>query len=485
MAQLSFSGLPPLGTRRRVENGSRIVRHEILSLSTGLLRALDVIGVPIAGLIAYVLRYQSITVEFRHALILLLGMVVVANVMTIIDAYNLAELRAWRTQLVKVVGGWGVSIAILLAIAFFDKIADQYSRIWIGLWFVFGAALSGAARIGVATYIGRRQRAGGLTINVAIVGREPFAQQVMDQITWPGDVEVRVVGIFAPRLAAIGTGVASDATVAGLLRLARKMRIDEIIVHLPEKRDAAFGAMLRKLGELPVNVNLCPDLSDLPISPRKLTVLQQTFMINVFERPLSGWASVLKRAEDIVLSGLLLLFFGPLMLGIALAIKLDSRGPALFRQIRFGFHSNPIIVLKFRTMDAAAATDASVPQARRDDPRVTRVGHFLRRTSLDELPQLLNVLKGDMSLVGPRPHAVAHGEYYADVIDGYLRRHRVKPGITGWAQVNGLRGETAEIASMHDRVKHDLHYIENWSLKFDLWILLRTVTAGFVHRNAY
>jgi Undecaprenyl-phosphate glucose phosphotransferase len=484
MRQLSLSGPTPFGAGRRIGQGSRIVRHEVLGLATGLLRAIDIVGVPFAGLIAYFARYQSLAVEFRHGLILLLGMAVVANVMSVIGAYDLANLRNVRTQLIKILGGWGLSIAIVLAIAFFDKIADQYSRLWIGYWFVLGASMSIAARFVVAGYIARRRRAGNLTINVAIVGCEPFAQEVMRQVTWPGEVEVRVVGIFEPRLTA-SAGIAADATVAGLLRLARKTHIDEILVHLPEKRDAEFGTMLSKLGELPVNVNLCPDLSDLPIAPRKLTVLQETFMISVFERPLTGWAAVLKRAEDIVLSGLLLLFFLPLMLVIAAIIKLDSPGPVFFVQPRFGFNNNPIMVRKFRTMTANAADDPTVPQARRNDPRITRIGHFLRKSSLDELPQLLNVLMGEMSLVGPRPHAIAHNEYYAEIIDGYLRRHRVKPGMTGWAQVNGWRGETSTVDSMNERVSHDLYYIENWSLHFDFWILLRTLTVGFIHRNAY
>src|SRR6185437_7120775 len=485
MAQLSLSGTTALGARKRARNGSRVVRHEILALSTGLLRALDVAAVPVAGLITYMLRYHSVTVEFRHGLILALGTVVIANVMVFLNAYDIGDFRRWRRQVMTVAFGWGIGIALLLAIVFFDKISDQYSRLWIGSWCVFGASLSIAARIGVGAYIARRQRTGTLSINVAIVGCEPFAQQVMKQITWPGDAEVRVLGIFAPTLSAAGTGVASDATVAGLLRLARRVHIDEIIVHLPEKRDGEFSAVLRKLGDLPVNVNLCPDLSDLGILPRKLTVLQETFMINVFERPLSGWNAVLKRAEDMVLSALLLLLFGPLMLILGLLIRLDSRGPALFRQQRFGFNNNTITVLKFRTMRVDAANDEAVPQARRNDPRVTRIGRFLRRTSLDELPQLINVLRGDMSLIGPRPHAIAHNEYYAELIDGYLRRHRVKPGITGWAQVNGWRGETADIEAMHERVKHDLYYIENWSLHLDLAILLRTLVVGFVHRNAY
>jgi Undecaprenyl-phosphate glucose phosphotransferase len=484
MAQLSLSGPTSFGARPRMADGSRVIRHEVLALSSGLVRVLDITAVPVAGLIAYVARYQSPAIDVRHALILLLGMVVVANVMTMFDAYNLADLRSWRRQLVKVGGGWGVGIALLLAVAFFDKIADQYSRLWIGYWYVLGVGMSGAARIGVAAYIDHRRRTGSLTIDVAIVGWEPFAQQVMQKIIWPGDVEVRIVGIFAPQLAD-GAGVTADTTVAGLLRLARKIHLDEIIVHLPEKRDAEFSEVLRKLGDLPVNVNLCPDLSDLPISPRKLTVLQETFMIGVFERPLAGWPAVVKRAEDLVLSAMLLVIAMPMMLLIALIIKFDTRGPALFRQKRFGFNNSPFSVLKFRTMRAEAANDAIVPQARRSDPRVTRFGRFLRRTSLDELPQLINVLNGEMSLVGPRPHAVAHNEHYAGTIDGYPRRHRVKPGITGWAQVRGLRGETETVDAMHERVKHDLYYIENWSLRLDLWILLRTAVAVFSRRNAY
>jgi putative colanic acid biosynthesis UDP-glucose lipid carrier transferase len=485
MAQISLSGPNPIGTHRWAKEEPRIVRHEILALSSGLLRGLDIVGAPVAGFIAYAVRHQSLAIEFQHGLLLILGMVVVTNVMAMIGAYNLADLRTLRMQLVKVVGGWGVSIAILLAIAFFDKIADQYSRLWIVYWFVLGVSLSSAARFGVTAYIDRRRRAGNLSINVAIVGSEPFAQQVLRQITWPGEIEVRLIGVFAPSLNAAGADIASDTTIDGLLRLARKTRIDEIIVHLPEKRDAAFSAVLRKLGDLPVNVNLCPDLSDLPFSRRKLTVIQETFMINVFERPLTGWSAVLKRAEDIVLSVLLLLLFLPLMTLIALLVKLDSRGPVFFRQPRFGFNNNPITVLKFRTMIADAANDPTVPQARRDDPRVTRVGRFLRKTSLDELPQLVNVLRGEMSLVGPRPHAIVHNEYYGGIIDGYLGRHRVKPGITGWAQVNGSRGEIKSVTAMHERVKYDLDYIENWSLSFDLWILARTLVVGFIHDNAY
>jgi exopolysaccharide biosynthesis polyprenyl glycosylphosphotransferase len=208
-------------------------------------------------------------------------------------------------------------------------------------------------------------------------------------------------------------------------------------------------------------------------------------MLSVLERPLSGWSLVLKALEDRILAAILLLLLGPLLLAIAAIVKLDSPGPALFRQRRYGFANNEIVVYKFRTMFHARVEDASVPQATRDDPRITRIGKFLRRSSLDEFPQLLNVLRGDMSLVGPRPHAVAHNEQYATIIDDYLARHRVKPGMTGWAQVNGLRGETDTPEKMRRRVQFDLYYIDNWSLLFDLKILALTPIAILGKENAY
>jgi Undecaprenyl-phosphate glucose phosphotransferase len=218
---------------------------------------------------------------------------------------------------------------------------------------------------------------------------------------------------------------------------------------------------------------------------RRFLPLAGVPMLAVLERPLSGWNFVLKALEDRVLAAILIVLFAPILLLIAVAIKLDSRGPVFFRQKRYGFNNNPITVYKFRSMHVGAASDDSVQQARRNDPRVTRVGAILRRTSLDELPQLFNVFSGEMSLVGPRPHAVVHNEQYAKIIDDYLSRHRVKPGITGWAQVNGLRGETDTPEKMARRVQFDLYYIDNWSLLFDVKILMLTPFLGFVNKNAY
>jgi putative colanic acid biosynthesis UDP-glucose lipid carrier transferase len=483
MAQTHASPPRFLFGRRFAAPMPHFVRHNVLVVAAGVLRASDIVLMPASALLAYLIRFGSLGIDLGHLIVVPFGMIVIANAMSFVRAYDPRELRSIAAQLGKVTAGWTMAFALLIAIAFFDKVSDEFPRLWIGLWFVIGVSASLAARVMLCAYLGRRRRAGTLTVDVAVVGEEPFAGQVARRLAAASDIDLRVIGVFAPRLGASTEGGA--ASVDALLRLARQVRLDEIIVELPEKRDCHFRLMLEKLGELPVNVNLCPDLSDLAIAPRKFAVLREAVMINIFERPLSGWSAILKRLEDGALSAMLLILVLPLIGIVAVLVKLDGAGPVFFRQQRFGFNNNPFWVYKFRTMHVGAAADPTVQQARRRDPRVTRIGRWLRRTSLDELPQLFNVVRGDMSLVGPRPHAIAHNEYYARCIDRYLHRHRVKPGITGWAQVNGLRGETPTIASMRDRVRYDLSYIENWSIWFDLWILLRTFAIGFVHPNAY
>jgi Undecaprenyl-phosphate glucose phosphotransferase len=461
-----------------------LVRHDVMVVAAGMLRVIDIVLIPVTALIAYVLRFGMLEIDLSHVLVVPIGMLVIANAMSAVQAYDVRELANLRAQLSRVTAGWATTFALLIAVAFFDKVSNQFSRLWIGSWFSLGISASLAARCVLCAYLGKRKREGTLTVDVAIVGTPAFVTQVRRRLAGETELDFRVVGQFEPRIGQ-PAGDGGPATIDGLLRLARRTRIHEIIVQLPDKREPGFNAMIEKLGELPVNVSLCPDLSDLSIAPRRFAVLREAVMINVFERPLAGWGEILKRIEDAVLSALLLLLFLPLMGFIALLVKLGSPGPIFFRQQRFGFNNNPIWVYKFRTMYQGAASDPAVTQARRKDPRVTRIGAALRRSSLDELPQLINVLKGEMSLVGPRPHAIAHNEYYAKLINRYLHRHRVKPGITGWAQVNGLRGETPTIEAMHERVKHDLFYIENWSIWFDLWILMRTFAVGFVHPNAY
>ena len=208
-------------------------------------------------------------------------------------------------------------------------------------------------------------------------------------------------------------------------------------------------------------------------------------MIEVVKTPFSDWMIFIKKVEDIIFSLIALIIFAPLMLIIAAAIWIESPGPVIFRQKRYGYNNKIFEIYKFRSMTHNPVQEGKTKQATKDDARVTRVGKFIRKTSLDELPQIFNVLNGSMSLVGPRPHAVDHNEDYAKVIDGYFARHRVKPGITGWAQINGFRGITDTVDKMESRVKYDVYYAENWSLFFDLQILIGTVFVGFISKNAH
>jgi putative colanic acid biosynthesis UDP-glucose lipid carrier transferase len=245
------------------------------------------------------------------------------------------------------------------------------------------------------------------------------------------------------------------------------------------------NTVIRRLATIPTNVLLCPDLPELTVPPSGAGIWLGTPALTVQRRPIHGWNGIVKRAEDIVLTSVLLLLALPIMGLVAAAVKLDSRGPVFFRQKRLGFNNNVFSVWKFRSMTHTGQAEAEIKQARRDDPRVTRIGRFLRRTSLDELPQLFNILRGEMSLVGPRPHALSHNEFYAAQIDDYLGRHRVLPGLTGLAQVKGLRGETDSLDKMRRRIEQDLRYIEEWSLLLDLKIIVKTVLLVLSQKNAY
>ncbi|WP_333834786.1 exopolysaccharide biosynthesis polyprenyl glycosylphosphotransferase, partial [Rubrimonas sp.] len=271
-----------------------------------------------------------------------------------------------------------------------------------------------------------------------------------------------------------------------LLSYARRQKIDDVVVAMPWNANRNVTATIEKLKELPVNVYLSSDLIGYELAFRPVAAQFSSLpMFEVVQKPISGWSYALKTLEDYILTSLILLLLAPFLIFIAIAIKIDSPGPVFFMQQRLGFNNKPFSIYKFRSMYHRETPETVVKQATKGDPRVTRVGRFIRATSLDELPQLLNVLDGTMSLVGPRPHALSHNEEYGAQIRGYFARHRVKPGITGWAQVNGLRGETEALELMEARIQHDIYYAENWSLFLDLRILVMTALVVFFQKSAY
>jgi Undecaprenyl-phosphate glucose phosphotransferase len=270
--------------------------------------------------------------------------------------------------------------------------------------------------------------------------------------------------------------------------LSRAMRVDLVIVALPVAAEERLTNVVGRISVLPTDVKLPARATQIHFSRRIYSHVGSVAMIDLYDKPIADWGIVLKWMFDKSIGLIALLLFAPLMAAVAILIKLDSPGPVLFRQKRYGFNNELIEIYKFRSMHVDSADATAAKLVTRDDPRVTRVGRILRKSSVDELPQLFNVIRGDLSLVGPRPHALAAkaaDRRYDEVVVGYFARHKVKPGITGWAQVNGWRGETDTPEKIQKRVEHDLHYIENWSLFLDIYILLRTPMALLRPKNAY
>lgn len=326
-----------------------------------------------------------------------------------------------------------------------------------------------------------------------ILGATASGQQLAEYFQSNADIRIKLLGFVDDRVYRLQKDLPRlPLPLLGntdhLLQLIRDEQVDQVLVALPWTAQSRVGALVTQLQQLPVHVLLAPDMMALRYAHSRISRLGGLPMFNISELPLAGWSSNLKRLEDLVLGSLMLLLASPVMLLVAIAIKLDSRGPVLFKQQRYGYNNKLIGVYKFRSM-YTHMTDANADkQTTKNDARVTRVGRFIRRTSLDELPQFINVVLGSMSLVGPRPHAIstkAAGVLFEEAVETYVARHRVKPGITGWAQINGYRGETDTLIKIQKRVEYDLEYIENWSLWFDLYILARTLPALIFTKEAY
>jgi Undecaprenyl-phosphate glucose phosphotransferase len=456
-----------------------------------LVRFADCFIVLIAGMLAYTTRFVLYGYYQPHLELyaLVIGVLITAQVFHLLGVYDQRAPSNSVMNLPQVVAAWTVVILLLLALAFLTQTAEDVSRLWALLWLGYGVVGLVLGRILLARQIDIWQQRGQFTRNVAVVGAGDLGRRFVEYLRRVSGNAVQVVGVFDDRRTRIPAQV-SDAPVLGtvedLVRFARANMIDQVVITLPAHAEQRLLDTLNRLRDLPLDVSICPVVFEPPaLVPRRVTLVGGLPLLDMLQRPFSRWGYLAKTVEDYALATLLTILAAPLMLAVALAIWLDSPGPIIFRQKRYGFNNGTIEIFKFRTMRMDQDESHRAIQARRDDPRLTRVGRWLRRTSLDELPQLFNVLRGEMSVVGPRPHMVEHNQQYAALIDTYLARHRVKPGITGWAQVNGWRGETDTLEKMERRVRHDLYYIENWSLSFDLRILVRTLAVGLIHPNAY
>ena len=350
-----------------------------------------------------------------------------------------------------------------------------------------------AFRRGLLLLVRRWTQEGRLDRRTVVVGCDANGETLIRSLAAQRDSDLHIIGAFDDRSEGRSptscAGVPKLGTVHDLVSFARTTRVDLVIFSLPITAEGRILQMLKKLWVLPVDIRLSAHTNKLRYRPRSYSYVGNVPVLDVFDKPIADWDVVMKWLFDKIVGSLALVCALPIMAIVAIAIKLESRGPVLFKQKRYGFNNELIEIYKFRSMyaDQADATASKLVTA--NDPRVTRVGRFIRKTSLDELPQLFNVVfAGNLSLVGPRPHALqakAEDRLYDEAVDGYFARHRVKPGLTGWAQIHGWRGETNSQEKIQQRVEHDLYYIENWSLLLDLYIVAQTPFALLRTENAY
>jgi Undecaprenyl-phosphate glucose phosphotransferase len=460
-----------------------------LPVVAGILRAIDGAAALLAGYAA--MSWTGRGIAPLDGMTVLFGALLAMNLLHFAGVYRREQVASLNAALSRCLAATLQTGACVIAALYATGGSWAASHQWLQAWFATFLVFILFSRFAAALQFRLWRSQGRLRNVVAVVGAGPIGQALLRRLNGVSGTEVEIVGVYDDRLSRLPTrcmGHPILGNVDALIGDLRTRRIDTVIVALPLAADRRVAEIMGKLRHAPVDVALCGDMMGLRLGTIQPCQVGGVGLIAALPRPLAGWSGVVKSIEDRVLAGLILLAISPLMLTIALAIRLDSPGPVFFRQKRYGYNNRLIGVYKFRTMHHHAADTNAEQLTRRNDPRVTRIGAFLRRTSLDELPQFINVLRGEMSVVGPRPHALAAkagGLLYPEAVKDYHARHRVKPGITGWAQVNGWRGETETVEQIEKRVEHDLHYIDNWSLALDLRIVLRTILGGFTGRNAF
>jgi Undecaprenyl-phosphate glucose phosphotransferase len=459
---------------------------------------IDVTAVLLCGLIGYatIVGWTPSTAEYYVSSVVLtcLAFYALLKYGDLCGVYVLMRPFLYFDKIALVVF---TAFLLLLATLFSLKVSDTFSRVWMYTFAVSSFVSVFAIRLLIRAVLKRVSDLGIVTRNVVVVGGGEQATALLARFREARPYFTTVLGLFTTDAAKRQRGAVEGYPILGdvdaLGAKVRRRRVDDVILAVPWSDHHEIMHLMERLREIPVTIHLACDLVgfrlDLARTPLFGDANTSRFpgvpVVEVSRRPLSDWDVVVKAVEDRVLAAVLLLLCSPIMLLVALAIKLTSPGPVLFRQERLGFNNRRFQIYKFRSMRNEPVRNGHTQQATRDDPRITPIGKFIRRTSLDELPQLLNVLNGTMSLVGPRPHAIDHNELYSNQIRGYFARHRVKPGLTGWAQVNGFRGETRLLSLMEKRVQYDLYYVENWSLGFDIQIILKTALIVVSGRNAY
>ena len=464
-----------------------IVKNTFAVAVVALLQAIAPSVVAVTLLYTAIFAYGVELEDYFHSMAILVALLMLFLPYPAARTPNAQIFAGPMPIAVSVMIRWAILLAALLAIAFITKFTEAYSRRVVLTW----ALVTPAALIVVTTVlqeIMRRLMCDPLNARKTVfAGCNEVSMALAKQLTGAAELCMSVEGFFDDR-GSDRLNVKGSARLLGrlseLAAYVKKHAVEVIFIALPVRHMQRVTDLLDDLRDTTASIYFVPDILVFDLIQARTGSINGIPVVAMCETPFYGFRGLSKRFTDVAIAFLLLLATMPLLMLIIIAVKWTSPGPAIFRQRRYGLNGEEIMVYKFRTM-YVQEDGATVTQATRGDPRTTRIGRFLRRYSLDELPQLINVLQGRMSLVGPRPHAVAHNEMYRKLIKGYMVRHKVLPGITGWAQVNGLRGETQTLEQMEARVRYDLEYLRNWSILLDMRILARTAFRLWGERNAY
>ncbi|HEY4202189.1 MAG TPA: undecaprenyl-phosphate glucose phosphotransferase [Devosiaceae bacterium] len=425
--------------------------------------------------------------------VILVAVLLTNVLMNVAGTHKISAYRMGMLQIGRVLAAWSGVMTVSCLAALLLRISDDAPRIGLVAWYLAGAAALVAFRISLHLLVMRWTREGRLKRRTVIVGGGKDAEILIDSIQKGASNDINLFGLFDDRIDARSpdrvAGVPKLGRVADLIEFARRTRVDLVIVSMPLSAEKRVLEMLKQLWVLPVDIRLSAHMSQLRFTSRAYSYVGDVAVFDMADRPISDWNLILKWLFDKIVAIVALILLSPIMVATAIAIKFDSKGPVFFKQKRHGFNNQLVEMYKFRSMRTDMADATASKLVTKGDPRVTRVGRFIRKTSIDELPQLFNVLRGELSIVGPRPHALqakADNKLYYEAVEGYFARHRVKPGMTGWAQVHGWRGETDTIDKIMQRVNHDLYYIENWSIFLDLYIVAMTpMSLVSARQNAY
>lgn len=482
--------------QKLAELSAQMVNRRYFSqlMLSGIVRIVEFFLINLTGFAIY--QYYVVPVIGQAPLYYTIVPAIALAAILMFQLFQLNQLPALRKpalQLLKLAGAWTLVFLFTLSVLFFLKTSDSFSRVWLLTWYFSGLATLIIERLIVSAIVSRLASRGRFNRRTVVVGAGPDTEALLHELDAQQDNDLKIYGIFDDRsddrTSSVVGGYPTLGTVDDLVDFARQTQIDLVLFAMPITAEKRLLEMLKKLWVLPLDIRLAAHTNKLRFRPRAYSYIGSVPTLDILDKPIAGWDVIIKAAFDRIVGGVCLVALSPVFLLTALAVRLETQGPVFFRQKRYGFNNETVEILKFRSMYADKLDATANRLVTKNDPRVTRVGKFIRKTSIDELPQLFNVVfKGDLSLVGPRPHAIhakAADQLYDQVVDGYFARHRVRPGMTGWAQVNGWRGETDTPEKLQHRVEHDLYYIENWSVLFDLYILAMTPFALIRAENAY